>query len=189
MEITGNEAAAAGYADDAQSRSPGKRLLDYAFSLAKRNGRLNGNGNPRRVLIVDDDPAIRMLCAVNLEIEGLVVLEAADGRRGLEQARSERPDLVVTDVMMPGLDGFELAEALRRDERTCEIPLIFLSSEAGPANAERARELGALAYLTKPFDPPALASLVASELGCAGEHGLATAPLLAGAVAEGHPAA
>jgi two-component system chemotaxis response regulator CheY len=190
MEITGSEAAAVGYADDAESRSPGKRLLDYAFSHAKRNGRPNGNGNyPRRVLIVDDDPAIRMLCAVNLEIEGLVVLEAADGRLALEQARSERPDLVVTDVMMPGLDGFELAEALRRDERTREIPLIFLSSEAAPANAERARELGALAYLTKPFDPPALASLVASELGFAGEHGLATAPLLAGAVAEGHPAA
>lgn len=154
METNGNGAAGVVYADDAESRSPAKRLLDYAPSLPKTNGRLNGDGKPRRVLIADDDPAMRMLCAVNLRIEGLVVLEAADGRRALERARSERPDLVVTDVLMPELDGFELAEALRRDERTREIPFIFLSGEAEPANAARARELGALAYLNKPFDPP-----------------------------------
>jgi CheY-like chemotaxis protein len=129
--------------------------------LLTRNGRLSDNGKAPRVLIVDDDPAIRMLCSISLEIEGLLVLEAADGERALEQARSERPDLVLTDVMMPGLDGFQLAEALRSDERTRRIPLIFLSSEAGRANADRAHELGALGYLTKPFDPPALASLVA----------------------------
>jgi CheY-like chemotaxis protein len=106
-----------------------------------------------------------MLSSINLQIEGLRVLEAADGERG--QARSERPDLVVTDVMMPGLDGFQLAEALRSDERTRQIPLIFLSSEAGPANAERANVLGALAYLTKPSDPSAIASLVAGAVVCA----------------------
>jgi CheY-like chemotaxis protein len=128
---------------------------------ANGNGRLGGNGKPARVLVVDDDPACRMLCSINLQFEGVVVLEAADGRRGLEQARSERPDLVVTDVRMPGLDGFQLAEALRGDERTRQIPLIFISAETEPANAARAHELGALAYLTKPFDPPALASLVA----------------------------
>ena len=131
MEITGNEAVIAGYADEAESRSPAKRLLDYAFPPAAVK--------PRRVLVVDDDPTIRMLCAVNLGIEGVVVLEAPDGNLGLKQARSEHPDLVATDVMMPGLDGFELADALRRDERTREIPLIVLSSEADPANADRAR--------------------------------------------------
>jgi putative two-component system response regulator len=89
---------------------------------------------------------------------------------------------------MPGLDGFELAEALQRDERTREIPLIFLSGEAEPASAERARALGALAYLSKPFDPPVLASLVAGELGCAGELEQAPATLPA-PVAHGHPAA
>ena len=189
MEITGNEAATAGSANEAEPRSPTKRLFDYACSLAQRESRSNGDGEHRRVLVVDDDPAIRMLCAVNLEIEGLVVLEAADGRRALEQARYGHPDLVVTDVMMPGLDGFDLAEALRRDERTREIPLIFLSGEADPANADRARRLGALAYLTKPFDPPALASLVAGELGRAGELGQAPAAPLLAAVAESHPAA
>jgi CheY-like chemotaxis protein len=173
MAITGERTAAAGYADDAEWRPPGQRPSRNASArvaqddLVTRNGRLSGNGKPPRVLIVDDDPAIRMLCSINLQIEGLRALEAADGERGLEQARSERPDLVVTDVMMPGLDGFQLAEALRSDERTRQIPLISLSSEAGPANAERANELGALAYLTKPFDPSALASLVARAVVCA----------------------
>jgi CheY-like chemotaxis protein len=95
------------------------------------------------------------------------VLEARDGLDALERARCERPDLVLTDVTMPGLDGFQLAERLRRDERTRRIPLVFLSGEAGPANAQRARALGALAYLMKPFDPRALAVFVAHELGAA----------------------
>ena len=118
----------------------------------------------QRVLIVDDDAATRLLCSINLRQEGLLVLEAADGRRGLARARSEKPDLVLTDVKMPGLDGFELAEALRRDVRTRGIPLIFLSGETEAANEARARELGALAYLSKPVDAPALASLVLSAL-------------------------
>jgi CheY-like chemotaxis protein len=119
---------------------------------------------PPCVLIVDDDAATRMLCSVNLQLEGLRVLEAADGRHGLARAREERPDLVLTDVMMPGLDGFQLAEALRRDERTRLIPLVFLSGETTAAHEARALEVGALAYVKKPFDPLALASLVANML-------------------------
>lgn len=122
------------------------------------------NGSAPSVLVVDDDPVMRLLCSINLQREGMRVLEAADGRLALARARVERPDLVLTDVSMPGLDGFGLAEALRRDERTREIPLIFLSGETPGANEARAHELGAVAYLTKPFDPPALASLVAEVL-------------------------
>ena len=81
------------------------------------------------MLIVDDDPAMRLMCAINLELEGFIVLEAADGLSALARARSEQPDLVVTDVSMPQLDGFGLAEALRRDRRTRRIPLVFLSGE------------------------------------------------------------
>lgn len=125
-----------------------------------------GNRAPRgmRILIVDDDPAIRLLCAANLALEGLVVVEAADGLVALDQARAEPPDLVVTDVTMPHLDGFELAEALRSDERTAGVPVIFLSAETRLTNAARARELGAFAYVTKPFDPVALGSLIAGVL-------------------------
>jgi two-component system chemotaxis response regulator CheY len=123
-----------------------------------------GRRTPLCVLIVDDDPATRMLCSVNLQLEGLRVLEAADGHHGLARARFESPDLVVTDVTMPGLDGFELAEALRRDARTRLIPLIFLSGETTAAHEARAHEVGALAYVKKPFDPLALTALVAGLL-------------------------
>ena len=122
-----------------------------------------------RVLIVDDDPAMRTLCAVNLELEGLVVLEATGGRNGLERARAELPDLVLTDVSMPRFDGFELAAALRRGKHTREIPLIFLSGETSTANKNRAEKLGALAYLTKPFDPRMLASTVVDALARIGK--------------------
>jgi CheY-like chemotaxis protein len=118
----------------------------------------------QRVLVVDDDSNSRALCSINLLLEGLEVLEAEDGRRGLARARLESPDLVVTDVAMPGLNGFELAAALRGDESTARIPLIFLSGEHDPANQARAHSLGALAYVTKPFDPPAFAKLVAGAL-------------------------
>jgi len=132
---------------------------------ASRGADLDRDVSPTRVLIVDDDPAMRMLCSINLQIEGLVVLEAADGETALARARSERPDLVLTDVTMPLLDGFELAEALRRDERTRRIPLIFLSGETTAAHRARARELGAVAYLEKPFDPVVFSSLIAGVLG------------------------
>jgi two-component system phosphate regulon response regulator PhoB len=116
------------------------------------------------VLIIDDDAATREICAINLQLEGLRVLEAANGQIGLSRARFERPDLVLTDVEMPGLDGFQLAEALRRHERTRAMPLVFLSGELEAANEARAISLGALAYVTKPFDPVALAALVAGAL-------------------------
>ena len=113
------------------------------------------------VLVVDDDPAIRLLCAIHLELVGLAVIEAKDGRDALARARSSLPDLVLTDVGMPRLDGFQLADALRRDARTRTIPLVFLSSETSAADRARAQILGAVAYLTKPFEPRALAALVA----------------------------
>jgi two-component system phosphate regulon response regulator PhoB len=123
-----------------------------------------GESTQACVLIIDDDAATREICAINLQLEGLRVLEAANGQIGLSRARFERPDLVLTDVKMPGLDGFQLAEALRRHERTRTIPLVFLSGELEAANAARAVSLGALAYVTKPFDPVALAALVANAL-------------------------
>jgi CheY-like chemotaxis protein len=128
------------------------------------NGFHLGNGKRPRVLIVEDDPFICKLWAVNLRSAGLSVLEAPDGFRGLDRARSERPDLVTTDVALPGLDGFQLAEALRQDKRTRRIPLIFLSGEAEAAATDRAYGLGAVAVLSKSCDLRAAASLVAGVL-------------------------
>src|SRR5665213_3147038 len=123
--------------------------------------------SPTRVLVVDDDPAIRLLCSINLRLEGFAVLEAEDGRGALAQALSNCPDLVLTDVHMPALDGFQLAEALRSDDRTGRVPVIFLTSDTTSAYETRARELGASAYVTKPFDPAALTALITSTLAAA----------------------
>jgi putative two-component system response regulator len=128
----------------------------------------SGSRAAASVLVVDDEPSIRMLCSLNLRLEGLRVLEAPDGRTALELARAEQPDLIVTDVMMPGFDGFQLAEALGDDERTRAIPLVFLTADLDPTSETRAASLGASAYLPKPFDPPAFATLVRSVLAGSG---------------------
>ena len=83
-----------------------------------------------RVLVIDDEAAIRLLCRVNLEADGMKVEEAADGRSGLDLARQSRPDVILLDVMMPGLDGWQVAEELVNDDRTREIPIVFLTARA-----------------------------------------------------------
>jgi CheY-like chemotaxis protein len=75
------------------------------------------------VLVVDDEAPIRLLCRVNLEAEGMRVLEASDGENGLERARTEHPDVILLDVMMPGRNGWEVAEELLSDEATSRIPI------------------------------------------------------------------
>jgi DNA-binding response OmpR family regulator len=113
-----------------------------------------------QVLVIDDEAPIRLLCRVNLEAEGMDVLEAPDGPSGLELARREVPDAVLLDVMMPGLDGWAVAEQLLADERTREIPIIFLTARADLRDRARGMDVGGLEYITKPFNPIELASLV-----------------------------
>ncbi len=113
-----------------------------------------------RVLVIDDEAPIRLLCRVNLEAEGMDVLEAADGPSGLEKARAELPDVVLLDVMMPGLDGWRVAEELLDDPRTETIPIVFLTARAELRDRARGIDLGGLDYVTKPFNPVELAPLV-----------------------------
>jgi DNA-binding response OmpR family regulator len=113
-----------------------------------------------RVLVIDDEAPIRLLCRVNLEAEGMEVLEAADGPSGLEKARAELPDVILLDVMMPGLDGWRVAEELLDDERTAQIPIIFLTARAELRDRARGIDLGGVDYVTKPFNPVELAPLV-----------------------------
>lgn len=113
-----------------------------------------------KVLVVDDEAPIRLLCRVNLEAERMEVLEAADGESGLETARRERPDVILLDVMMPGMDGWQVAERLLEDEATSEIPLVFLTARAELRDRARGLELGGVDYITKPFNPTELASVV-----------------------------
>jgi len=121
-------------------------------------------GTARRVLVVDDERSIRLLCRVNLAAAGIEVLEAADGRAGLECARKERPDLVLLDVMMPELDGWSVARELAADERTRDIPFVFLTARADPADRRLGEQLGGVGYLVKPFDPVTIGDFVESVL-------------------------
>jgi DNA-binding response OmpR family regulator len=119
-----------------------------------------GDNSKTRVLVIDDEAPIRLLCRVNLEAEGMKVIEAADGPTGLEQAREEVPDVVLLDVMMPGLDGWRVAEQLLEDERTNDIPIIFLTARAEFRDRARGLDIGGVDYVTKPFNPLELAPLV-----------------------------
>jgi DNA-binding response OmpR family regulator len=117
-----------------------------------------------RVLVVDDEAPIRLLCRVNLEAEQMEVIEAADGPAGLEVARREQPDVILLDVMMPGLDGWRVAEQLLDDPQTSGIPIIFLTARAELRDRARGLDLGGLDYVTKPFNPVELATLVRDVL-------------------------
>jgi DNA-binding response OmpR family regulator len=113
-----------------------------------------------RVLVIDDEAPIRLLCRVNLEAEGMEVFEAADGPSGLAKAKSRRPDVILLDVMMPGLDGWRVAEELLEDPTTQEIPIVFLTARAEFRDRARGLDIGGIDYVTKPFNPVELAPLV-----------------------------
>ena len=117
-----------------------------------------------KVLVIDDEAPIRLLCRVNLEAEGMDVIEAADGPSGVERARDDEPDVILLDVMMPGLDGWRVAEQLLEDNRTTGIPIIFLTARAEFRERARGLDIGGVDYITKPFNPLELAPLVQSLL-------------------------
>jgi DNA-binding response OmpR family regulator len=112
------------------------------------------------VLIVDDEAAIRLICRVNLRDAGFEIAEAPDGEAGLSLARAQRPDLILLDIMLPGMDGWAVAEALAADPKTAEIPILFLSARLDEEDQLRGYEVGAVGYITKPFDPAELAGRV-----------------------------
>ena len=113
-----------------------------------------------RVLVIDDEEPIRLLCRVNLEAAEIDVSEAEDGKSGLEAARAERPDVILLDVMMPGMDGWQVFEQLLQDEATAQIPIVFLTARAELRDQARGLELGGVDYVTKPFNPLHLAPLI-----------------------------
>ena len=115
---------------------------------------------PPRVLVVDDDPAIRLVCSTNLQLDGYQVLEAANGQEALELALDHVPDVVLLEISMPVLDGFGLAAALQANDSTRELPLIFLTAEEDPLIKAKAFETGAHGVIAKPFEPRAVTSLI-----------------------------
>ena len=120
--------------------------------------------HPIRVLVADDEPTIRLLLKVNLGLAGIEVIEASNGVEALEQASTADLDLAILDVMMPDLDGHEVARVLRGGDATTALPIIFLSARAARSDLRRGYELGAVDYITKPFDPISIAERVQEVL-------------------------
>jgi len=104
-----------------------------------------------RVLLVEDDPHIRELVALHLQLEGLTVVPVTDGNEGLARARAETFELIVLDVMLPGLDGVTVCRAIRRDSRNAEAPILMLTARRDEADKVLGLDSGADDYLTKPF--------------------------------------
>jgi CheY-like chemotaxis protein len=115
----------------------------------------------RKILICDDDPVILRLLQVNLEIEGYEVVAAHNGEEAVQLATQELPDAVVLDIMMPRMDGYEACKAIKRQESTKHIPVMFLSAKAQQSDIDLGGEYGVSAYLTKPFDPTELLEVIA----------------------------
>jgi DNA-binding response OmpR family regulator len=105
------------------------------------------------VLVVEDDPVILRLLEVNFELEGFGVVLAHDGEEGIEAARAQRPDIIVSDIMMPKMSGIELVQALKADDATASIPIILLSAKAQTGDLKSGMDAGADDYITKPFEP------------------------------------
>jgi two-component system phosphate regulon response regulator PhoB len=117
-----------------------------------------------RILAVDDEEDIRELVRYNLEKEGFEVFTAESGERALELIRSKRPDLVLLDLMLPGMDGFEVCRILKRNEETCQIPIVMLTAKGEESDIVVGLELGAEDYVTKPFSLKVLTARVRSAL-------------------------
>ncbi len=117
------------------------------------------------VLVVEDDPTILQLLEVNFEMEGFAVLCADGGEAALEHARDGQPDVIVSDVMMPGMSGLELTKALKASEATKHIPVILLSAKAQGTDIRQGLDAGADDYITKPFEPLDLIDRVNALLG------------------------
>jgi CheY-like chemotaxis protein len=122
-----------------------------------------------RVLVVDDDPSIVTVVTIILSAEGFDVLEATSGEEGLELARKTSPDIILLDIMMPEIGGFEVYSMLRLDPVTADIPIMFLTASMKPEHISRSTEIGACGYIIKPFSPPALVNALREACRLGGE--------------------
>ena len=141
-------------------------MLETAVAAAETP---SDRGPVRRILAVDDEKHIVRLIQVNLERAGYKVVTAYDGKEAMEKVESEKPDMVILDVMMPYMDGFEVLQNLRKNPDTRELPVIMLTAKAQDADVFRGWQSGVDAYLTKPFNPQELIAFVKRISKSAGE--------------------
>jgi DNA-binding response OmpR family regulator len=121
---------------------------------------LAGTGAQVKVLAADDDPVILRLIEVNLSLEGFEVETASRGEDALAKAKRVGPDVILLDVMMPGMTGWDVARRLREDGVTSHIPVVFLSARTQEEDRRMGAELGVAAYVSKPFDPVELVDTI-----------------------------
>ncbi|MDP9332718.1 MAG: response regulator [Actinomycetota bacterium] len=119
------------------------------------------------ILFADDDPGMRALVVINLEAEGFAVTTAEDGCSALEKVERIRPDLIVLDVMMPGRDGLDVLQELKKRPEVAGIPVVLLTAKATDADVWDGWKAGADDYMTKPFKPEDLAQFAHNILGTA----------------------
>ena len=131
---------------------------------------------PKKILAVDDERHIVRLVQVNMERAGYQVVTAFDGREAMEKIEADKPDLVILDVMMPYMDGFEVLQTLRQNASTRDLPVIMLTAKAQDADVFRGWQSGVDSYLTKPFNPTELLSFVKRILERGDEGGSGSAP-------------
>jgi len=112
--------------------------------------------NKKRILVVDDEADVAKVIQIRLTANGYEVLSACDGPEGLELAQKEKPDLILLDILMPDMDGFQTLEKLKRDSQTKSIPVIMLTAQSQLNDVTKATNLGAEDYIVKPFDSIAM---------------------------------
>ena len=118
----------------------------------------------QRILIVDDEPSIVKMVGKRLEVEGFDVLIAMDGQEGLAKAQAESPDLIILDLMLPKLNGYEICTMLKQDTRYQKIPILLLTAKAQSKDEQLGMECGANAYMRKPFQAKELIEKIRSLL-------------------------
>ena len=126
--------------------------------------------NSKSILVVDDEPDVLMLTQKTLELAGYDVTVACDGKEGLEIARKNPPDLIILDLLLPGMDGYKVCGILKHDVQYMMIPILILSGRSRPKDYEMGIKIGANAYLTKPIESNALLNKVAELIKLSPRH-------------------
>jgi len=118
----------------------------------------------KKILIADDKPEVLELVRVSLGSEDYQIIDASDGKEALEKIKKEKPDLVLLDIVMPKMDGFEVLNKLKKDPQIKEIPIIMLTAKGQKIDQEKGQRLGAAGYIVKPFSPSALLTKIEEML-------------------------
>jgi len=122
------------------------------------------DNNKKKILVVDDESDLVEMLSIRLEANNYQVIAASDGQEGLDKARSESPDLIILDLMLPKLDGYQVCRMLKSDERYKQIPIVIFTARAQESDIKAGNEAGADAYITKPFEPAILLDKVSQLL-------------------------